>query len=259
MCFDNYLLSLSLLLLAPAVFSCSVFENRSGCPCRLSLDVTDPANTVCDTLSVHLDNKYYNEVFHLPVSAGIYEKKIPCRGDLHIAAYSSKVEKYLHGDCLVIPEGEQCPEAYFCVVDCLIDGEEHTGHLRVDRNFCGVTLSFVTEYPADYNISVKGNVCGYDRNGGMMEGSFTYVPDFSRSSSAYFRLPRQKDSSLSLAISSPAGSVRYFSLGNYIEQSGYDWTKQDLEDISISIDYASTLLTLTINDWTKEIEIDVVI
>ena len=38
--------------------------------------------------------------------------------------------------------------------------------------------------------------------------------------------------------------------GEYIVESGYDWSKEDLEDVDVEIDYASSSITVDVADWS---------
>ena len=51
--------------------------------------------------------------------------------------------------------------------------------------------------------------------------------------------------------------MRTFSIGEYIIESGYDWTAESLEDVNVEIDYAKTEVSFTVNDWEKTVHFDV--
>lgn len=51
--------------------------------------------------------------------------------------------------------------------------------------------------------------------------------------------------------------LRTFSIGEYIIESGYDWTAESLEDVNVEIDYAKTEVSFTVNDWEKTVHFDV--
>ena len=70
-------------------------------------------------------------------------------------------------------------------------------------------------------------------------------------------LPRQSDASLMLYIDDGDTSVKAFALGQYIVSGGYDWTADDLEDISVSIDFAQTEVLVTVDGWESVYDYDV--
>ena len=48
-------------------------------------------------------------------------------------------------------------------------------------------------------------------------------------------------------------------MGEYIAETGYKWTDDDLEDIEVSIDYAHTYITIDVESWAGSFEYEVVI
>jgi hypothetical protein len=67
-------------------------------------------------------------------------------------------------------------------------------------------------------------------------------------------LPRQIDASLMLEVDDGKGGYKAFALGQYIVSSGYDWTAEDLEDITVTLDYALTEIRLVIGGWESVYE-----
>lgn len=249
--------------LAAITQSCTVLENRSKCPCTLYLDMSDPRNGICDTLVVNL---WSPDGFSsaIPVPKAQYQQEhaitIPSRHGVNVFVVESTVAaRYMGGSNggITIPLGEQCPSTYMYSSFRETNGESCVDTVKVCKNYCGVTLNFISNDIEVYDIDVSGNVNGYSSSGYPIQGEFRYSP--SAGNICYFRLPRQLDGSLKLSLSVPGGREKIFSLGQYILQSGYDWTKQDLEDIAVTIDYASTTLIITIDNWSTTIEYDVIV
>ena len=70
-------------------------------------------------------------------------------------------------------------------------------------------------------------------------------------------LPRQKDASLILEVEDAKGNSKIFALGQYIVASGYDWTLPDLDDVSVTLDYAMTEIRLVIGGWESVYRYDI--
>ena len=51
--------------------------------------------------------------------------------------------------------------------------------------------------------------------------------------------------------------LKTFALGNYIQQCGYDWTSEDLQDIVVKIDYACTRISITVGPWEYSYDVDI--
>ena len=62
-----------------------------------------------------------------------------------------------------------------------------------------------------------------------------------------------------LDMISEDGGVRSFAIGNYLPVSGYDWNSNDLHDAAITIDYAATSVTFTIDKWSRTLQFETVI
>lgn len=248
---------LPLLLLA----GCSVLEDRTQCPCHLVLEFSDEANHCADSISVALQSGAYSSFF--VVSSEDYgvpvKVDVPSRTELNVSALDASSSDSGNDGCLTISEGEQCPQAYMFTSRCDISAEDAFVYVKLHKNYCGISVSFSSPAPDLYDMVVSGNVCGYSSDGIPLPGRFIYSPSFDENSMSFFCIPRQIDGSLKLGIRYGEGPVRYFALGNYILESGYDWNKEDLDDIVVCIDYAATEIRITVDDWSIEEEYEVVI
>ena len=65
-------------------------------------------------------------------------------------------------------------------------------------------------------------------------------------------LPRQVDASLLLEVDDGTSVQKTFALGEYIISSGYDWTAEELEDMTVTLDYQITYVKITVSGWDKE-------
>ena len=71
-------------------------------------------------------------------------------------------------------------------------------------------------------------------------------------------LPRQRDASLKLDIFGDDGLLKSFSLGNYLLESGYDWTAKDLRDATVLVDFAGTQIRIEVGGWDHSYDFDIV-
>lgn len=243
-----------------SVVSCTVLEKRSECPCFLSVYMSGEEDFGCESVTLNVRGDGYEtslalprEDFEAPVVL-----KVPRTG-VNINVFDSELDDCSGSGGLRIPVGQQCPAVYMFSSLCDTSEDEAEEYVTLKKNYCGVSLSFVSEDPEMYRMSVEGRVCGYDAEGQPLEGEFGYDPEFDGASRCFFRLPRQKDQSLFLKITGRSGGARRLSLGSYIAASGYDWTKENLDDIVVSIDYAGLELKISVNDWTTVVEDDIVI
>lgn len=252
MCSDYIKFCVFVLLLS----SCSVLEDRDACPRILHIDLSAQENQICDSviLNVVSDGKsvWRESIARSEYSDGV-DVLMNCRGEVYVNVVDKRLEyeRDISLDRgLEIIRGGQCPQAYMYFSKCMLDEMETSEIVSISKNYCTVSMDFLASDLEKYRVDILGDVSGYMLDGQPSDGSFEYTPPTESSSSCTFRLPRQRDASLVMGITAiSGGQTRYFAIGNYIQQSGYDWTSRNLDDICMSIDYSSTHISVNINGW----------
>lgn len=236
--------------------ACSVKEDRSLCPCFLTLDFTDvdagmempvyllvaagDGFTLSDTLDMTQTVKYLAEV---------------PRGDVHVRAWTGADGMAPDGSLSISP-GQECPKVYMHDSDVRTESESVTEVIHLRKNHCILTVRTEgDEFPFD--MTVVGRVCGYSAEGIPVEGHFECGLEPDRNGVDDVVLPRQLDSSLELYLDAGGNNVKRFAVGEYIAASGYDWTAPDLEDVSVTVDYALTEISLAISGWEEVFTYDI--
>lgn len=241
-----------------SLYACTVKEDRQSCPCSLNLDFSEIDTTSVSALLLCISDasEYaFSESLSADTFFPEYKVFVP-RKHLYVNVFHGVDESFCGSGGLFIPYGSECPEVYMCSLPADAEKEEADVRIGLHKNYCRIALSIVKEGGFEYSISVKGTVNGYGADGSPSRGDFSYTPE---SEGAVYSLavPRQLDSSLILEIDDGTDVLKSFALGEYISASGYDWSAQDLEDISVQIDWTLTDMTLTIQgwDWSHEFEI----
>lgn len=240
--------------------ACSVKEDRMECPCRLVLDMRDVDTSIIKEADVYVQASQgfvFNEVMDSHHLGSEYVMSVP-KGRVYVWAYSGAEEHSPGPEGLRIPYGDDCPEVYMHCSSLESLQESVVEKIRMLKNHSVLTVHLQSEYSTAYDVAVTGNVNGYDAEGRPSEGGFRYEISFEDGVGKVV-LPRQTDASLKLEVTDGEGSFRVFSLGEYIESSGYDWTRENLEDITMTLDYALSSVGFRINDWEKEYHFDIVI
>lgn len=243
---------------------CSVKENRSGCPCRLMLDVTDVHVDFGDSLLLMIDSQYervHTAMLDLESLHGEYVVDVP-RISLRIMAWCGGEGMVSH-DGLIIPIGSSCPKVYNYVADIDAATESVRDTMLMRKNHCVVSIDFKYGSGEDLALTVIGEVCGYDAEGVPLEGEFL-APAMRPEGEGVdaFRqivLPRQRGGELTLKVDGTDGLIKSFPLSDYIVATGYDWTAPDLKDILLTIDVVHTTVSLSVSGWDEEFFFDVVI
>ena len=253
--------SRAVMLILSALCSCTVLEDRDSCPCLLHLDVDESAAYVADSLRIWISGDGFSYVTDLSSSQYADGITVPVgtRSGVHIAVMDIASAGDSPDGSLSIPLGGQCPDVFDFRTFCDTSGESVEQHIRLHKNHCRVSVFFPEAAAGGYSVVIAGNVNGYSSRGDMQDGEFVCETFADDTGYFVFCIPRQKDGGLNMKISREDGSPRVFALGNYIIDSGYDWTAEDLEDVEISVDYAAGVIRLHIEGWPDcEVE-DVVI
>ncbi len=272
--YPHVLVVLAVLQLIITCPGCSVKEDRDLCPCMLELDASGDEHSP-DSLAFTLAG-YSGAADGFLVEGQMAEhwKSMVPRGEMYLAAVRPSVTGTSpslpsRGRWIAIDVGRECPRVWTSCRRLSTRNERMSVPLALHKEYCELTI-FVRDISGGsfpYRLEVRGNVDGYLIDGTPSEGLFLAPAEYvdGRSSApadireAHVLLPRQLDSSLLLDIISDDDRSRTFAIGNYIESSGYDWSSQDLKDIVLDIDYASTTITFRISSWQHTAQFEVVI
>lgn len=264
---------------------CSVKEDRDQCPCILRIVYAeDDAEMLEKGIGICLDGKlaanglelldvgrnlasgrsFTGGKMHLDTAvtiiSGLEVSLKVWRGDLDVLSlYPADAERMEEdGECWFrIREGSSCPEIWTAHSSVKTGSDRAVVNCNLRKNHC--LLRIIFNGTGSYRIRARGGVCGYGYDGEPYPGSFLADAETDEDGSIYVCVPRQKDNSLMLDMISEDGGVRSFAIGNYLAESGYDWNSDDLHDAAITIDYAATSITFTIDKWSRTLQFETVI
>ena len=240
---------------------CSVKESRDGCPCRMVMDFSD-----VDTVAVRQVRLYVDDrkecVCDMELDAGDffpeYSASVP-RSRMYVNVYEGDSGFLEHGEGIRIPYGMDCPELYMHSAVLETYGEYFEEKINLHKNYCRLTLYLDKQDSFAYDLCVKGNVDGYCMDGTPHQGDFSYVLEADASQVYEVVLPRQIDPSLVLEIDDGSDVLKRFALGEYIVAGGYDWEANDLEDLTVHVDWAMTSVSISVSGWDWVYECEIVI
>ena len=232
--------------------SCSVKENRTVCPCSLTVELTGlPVRPV--VLSVTGEGYSWTEVVHADT---VLVLPVP-KGEMAVSAVGGALAE---GDGSVrIPEGEEAPPLYLFYADVSTEAEQVVLPVTLRKQFCALELLFKgpSGYGPPFEVAVEGAYGGWRPDGSPASGPFSRRLLPGSDGRATLRLPRQGDDSLLMHIVFADRKVRTFALGSYISASGYDWTAPDLEDLTLHVDISLTSVTISTDLWSHTEDIEV--
>ena len=273
--------------------SCSIKEDRDGCPCWMMVEMPDQAgDDGCVVLRLRgnsdedaVDYEYQvTEAVRVDVGALEYEVprgsvgvsavafgyEIPGRAgyDEKAAGYDGKSAGY-DGDEIRVPVGEQMDSLYGFFKMYHTRCESVLCDVELHKEFCTVSFTLGEDgYTSPYHIEVWGNVAGVSAWDLMpVQGEFRYAP-MQKNGVYQVRVPRQVDNSLELVMLEISNQVGYdgervvvdrLPLGEYIARSGYDWTAEDLADVNVALDLEMQQVMITVSGWDGVVVMDIVI
>lgn len=235
-------------------------EDRSECPCRLVLDFNEVDTLSVSSVDVLLES---DEGF---IMSEVVEKQhfsdymVPVPKTRMLLSVWAGADRYMeHDKSVMIPYGEECPRLFLHKSEVEGEGEMVTERIRLRKNHCVLTVQVEDGRDYPFDLMVRGKVDGY--GGDMMPtvGDFACkaVPD--TLGTCVVVIPRQLDSSLILEVDDGTGHVKNFSIGESIVADGYDWKAEDLDDVTVTLDYALTEVALEIVEWEDESIYDIII
>ena len=258
----NWKALISLLLPAlAAAASCSVKEYREDCPCYLSVDLRRAFDDIVNgpedlMISVYCPETYYRETFPVRDCPDSLELKVP-RGEVIVSALYSRNSRAVKDKSLVISYGDQADSiyAFSAVVDT--SGEEAREYVDLHKQYSTVYLKFLWpegESPSGIpRLKVRSGTNGLFIDAlEPSKGEFCIeLPGKDITQRQSFRIPRQSDKSLTLELYDRNSDklLDDIALGVHIDETGYDWNAEDLQDIYIEVDYTKTDAVVSVKEW----------
>lgn len=257
----KYVLKYIMMLAAiAAVPACSIKEDRSSCPCMLTVDFPEAAAKVMMNCW-NQERRIIDDVLELDGEKCIRKYHVP-KGSCTVSAIEGYEGLEVSGEVLLIPEGKQMSCLYACASDVATDGE--TAEYKVDfkKNYVKVNLCFSGSETGlcPYDLLVRSNVAGLEmRTLSPVAGTFMCTPEISEAKGYQFIIPRQLDETLSIDLMQGAEIYDTIILGRIIASTGYDWTAEELADIDLVIDLPKGEISITVSGWNGPFSTTIII
>lgn len=270
------LLIIKSLCFAFIVTSCSVKEDRTPCPCRLRLDVSDgerfkEKGFLLQITSVNsaLDISENVSVFDFPKGYDVLVSK----GLKSVSALLGHSGCRLSGARLTAEEGEDFAPVFLYnrLVPCFEETVYDT--VRLHKEFAGLLVEFVDSENRKFHLDLyavsrvngidmrrarplRGEMrakLSSDRDRASFEAwkTFNQTDTLGRSNRLFrFLVPRQTDGSLALEVFRKNGEiVDTLPIGQMLIDAGYNWNDKDLNDAFIRINSSKAEINIIISDW----------
>lgn len=246
-----------------AVAACSVKEDRTECPVYVTV-LTDRfvqqglgEGMLSFAGSRHIGRE---EVSFLSLLRHGYVQ--PCPRDYARVAVVSGLENYMIADEVVhVVPGMQAGlvwaygESFSAYADeYLVDAVPHKQYCLVKFLFDDSSVA-----PPDYawRFRIRAGCSGMDLYTlEPLEGDYSAVVGPNAVGEWYGVIPRQKANNMQMDIflpdagSATSGRTDYVvDLGAKFADLGYDWTAEDLRDVSVKVGFTSATVTVSVLDW----------
>ena len=247
----------AVLSLAALLCACTIREDRSLCPCFLTLDLSgldaeSLADSGCEEIVWTLVSGDTCIGGRIPVDELPQEHLVEVpREDAFLYVLAGDEGLFVPGEGLVIPEGSESPRLYAFAAAVETSQPELSVPICLHKRYARLEIRFREALRLGTECRLLGEVCGYDPMAEPLPGVFSLpvVPDGDGCCEVV--LPAQADASLLLCLYRNGELERAFSLGTYILESGYEWAAEDLEDISLEVDYLHAPVRYKVEQWKK--------
>lgn len=239
--------------------SCSVKEDRSLCPCYVDMIVDEFVRDgfSSGTVAFSSDNFDFRENIalaeHVPEGYSLAVPRKPVR-----AACVCGLDKCrISGNCISVPPGEASDPIMSYRESFLPQGDEHVLYAVPHKQYC--RIDFLLENPMEgfpYVFRVRSDCSGlgvFDLD--PVRGNFNAMVYPNTLGEYRTLLLRQSvDAVLLLDVLLPAGGSEWelqytVNLSDALAAASYDWTKEDLDDVSVKVDYARAEVSVEISEW----------
>lgn len=249
----------AVLCIAP---SCTIHEERAGCPCSLTIfafksTIGTPHRDLrlllyaedtelCDE-DITIKDENSKVVFSVPKS------------DIQVFSVSGLERSSIRNGTVRIPKGVQSDSifAYSRILDSRCELASDT--LRLKKQFTTLEVQIDGDIPSeDLQMMLVGNSCGFAENGlQAIQGHFEAELEPIRENVYRARIPRQCDSGLSLKIFRGKERLRDYAVGKLLSEAGIDWSKPSLDDVYMSVDLSKSNFFISISDWETGLKTDI--
>ena len=254
-------------LCASVLFSCTtVKEQRIDCPCILNIGLDAYTKyDDCESVSVRVlgDTAFQSTVNPLDYAGHGYDVEVKRRTN-RVTVISGLEKSVMEGDSLYFPKGVEADplRVFTAMVPCEDDLASVTAVPY--KKWCDVHVILMSVIPGEefpYDILLSADCNGLRLSTGQPTwGDYRVLVNRTKVGEPVVRLPRQKESSVRLDFYDRneareySLSDRVFSMdiGPLMDRQGYDWSKDNLDDIYVFVDHTRMTATVNVSEWNRE-------
>ena len=225
---------LALLPAALALAGCSVWEDRSGCPGWLYLELS------ARSLAVAGDYPTRVSIFHGGLKDTLLLSKDSPSDWIQVKKGTVQLRGILRNGASDLQAwGGECDSLWAYSAELTVQAEERSATVTLHKRFATIWFSFDDAPDAEqYRMVIRS------------PGEFRCLLDAS-GGEASARLPAIGDESLELCClsSDTGGTLWEWDLGAALLAAGYDWGAEDLSDARVRVSLAPLDISVSIVPW----------
>lgn len=251
-----------------SIYACSIKENREDCPCLLTINLDDAQQEDSVAISLFQKNKMIlNKTIKAADYSSEYQEYVK-RGNTVVTCLRGLDDNKANDRNVEIERGDDSDPVYASSMSVACNSEFAYTTTEFHKNWAKleIIVENMIAHDAAVQLTVSGNVKGFDKmNMEPLSGEFSCSRRMSDGQSKNYEvnLPRQKvpsdDLTVALKDSKEDKPIQIIDLKSILEKSNYDWTKKDLDDIRLTIDFAEPSIQINIIDWLTGMETGIVI
>ena len=239
--------------------SCSLKEDRDGCPCHLIIGLDNAVGNGNADIFIFQDGEEVLTDNVVPADYPEGYRHEAGRRPASVTVIQGLKENIIHEGRLVIKNGNDADRLFLYNETLQCGSETVRAVADLHQNWTTLEISLAAEAGEDspagnVRIDISGGICGMDlRNGSPVRGDFQCIARLADSGFAVYavNLPRQISSEDEILIAVSRNGKELFScdISEAISRTGFDWSKPDLDDIRLRLDYISALFDVEIAEW----------
>ena len=252
-----------------AAASCSLKEDRDGCPCHLIIGLDNAVGNGNADIFIFQDGEEVLTDNVVPADYPEGYRHEAGRRPASVTVIQGLKENIINEGRLVIKNGNDADRLFLYNETLQCGSETVMAAADLHKNWTTLEISLAAEAGEDspagnVRIDISGGICGMDlRNGAPVRGDFQCIARLADSGFAVYavNLPRQisSEDEILIAVSRNGKELFTCDISEAISRTGFDWSKPDLDDIRLRLDYISALFDVEIAEWETSPESDKVI
>lgn len=248
------------LLAASLLTSCSIKEDRSPCPCFLNIELDGMCLAGSPLGVVSVRSESFDSIEEIDMDSYAvsgYEIAVP-RKKVQASVVAGLPDGALFDRDVARFGSSESGAVWAWRQTAVCDGDDVTLRAEPHKQFCNVNLIMTGQVPDvgyRYDMVLRACCNAIDvHDFSPVEGEYA-VPVTRHTGIVYsVRVPRQDSNVLTLDFyDSSEKIVHVIDLGKEMSFKGYDWRKEDLDDVYVTIDFTLMTTDVIIVEWDRNI------